>query len=60
LVPDSNCLFVNDWLILIFYVDDIITAYAPKDQPLMDKFEADLLNKYKMRRMGEAEHFLGV
>ena len=59
-VPDSNCLFVNDWLTLIFYVDDIITAYAPRDQPLMDKFEADLLNKYEMRRMGEAEHFLGV
>jgi hypothetical protein len=59
-IPDSNCLFVNDWLILIFYVDDIITAYAPRDQPLMDKFEVDLLNKYEMRRMGEAEHFLGV
>jgi hypothetical protein len=59
-VPNSNCLFVNDWLILIFYVDDIITAYAPRDQPLMDKFEADLLNKYEMRRMGEVEHFLGV
>ena len=59
-IPDSNCLFVNDWLFLIFYVDDIITAYAPRDQPLMDKFEVDLLNKYEMRRMGEAEHFLGV
>ena len=59
-ILDSNYLFVNDWLILIFYVDDIIIAYAPRDQPLMDKFEVDLLNKYEMRRMGEAEHFLEV
>src|SRR5438045_628084 len=31
-IPDTNCLFINDWLILIFYVDDIIAAYAPKHQ----------------------------
>jgi hypothetical protein len=29
-VPDSNCLFVNNWLILIFYVDDILVAYSSK------------------------------
>lgn len=25
----TNCIFKNDWLILIFYVDDIIVAYHP-------------------------------
>ena len=31
-VLEVNCLFVNNWLILIFYIDDIITAYASKHQ----------------------------
>jgi hypothetical protein len=31
-ILETNCLFANDWLILIFYVDDILAAYAPKYQ----------------------------
>ena len=60
LVPETNCLFVNDWLILIFYVDDILTAYASKHQNQMDMFESRLFNKYELRALGEAEHFLGI
>jgi Reverse transcriptase (RNA-dependent DNA polymerase) len=26
-VPDANCLYFNDWLMIIFYVDDIIAIY---------------------------------
>jgi len=59
-VLGTNCLFVNDWLILMFYVDDIITVYAPKNQDRMDTFESKLLNKYEIRALGEAKHFLGV
>ena len=59
-VPETNCLFVNDWLILIFYVDDILVAYAPKYQERMDEFESKLMSKYEVRALGEAEHFLGI
>ena len=51
---------MNDWLILIFYVDDILTAYASKHQSRMDKFESELLKKYEIRQLGEAKHFLGI
>jgi hypothetical protein len=59
-IPETNCLFVNDWLILIFYVDDILTAYASKHQNRMDEFESGLIAKYELRSLGEAEHFLGI
>lgn len=29
-VPDSNCLFANDWLILVSYADDIANYLKPK------------------------------
>jgi hypothetical protein len=59
-ILETNCLFVNDWLILIFYVDDILTAYAPKYKDQMNEFESRLMNKYKVQTLEEAEHFLGV
>ncbi len=59
-VPESNCLYVNDWLILLFYVDDILVAYDPKHQDRMDQFEVNLMKKYELWQLGEAEHFLGI
>ena len=59
-VPETNCLFVNDWLILIFYVDDILVAYGSKDKYQMDEFESKLLKKYELRSLGKPEHFLGI
>jgi len=59
-IPETNCLFVNDWLILIFYVDDILTAYASKHQNRIDEFESGLIAKYELRSLSEAEHFLGI
>ena len=59
-VPETNCLFVNDWLILIFYVDDILAVYAPKYEDRMDEFELKLMSKYKVQALGEVEHFLGI
>jgi hypothetical protein len=59
-IPGVNCLFVNDWLILLFHVDDILTFYSARDQSKMDEFESKLLLKYELRILGEAEHFLGI
>ena len=59
-VPDTNCIFVSEKLILIFYVDDILVLYHSKDKHLVDEFELNLLKRYEVRVIGEAEHFLGV
>jgi hypothetical protein len=59
-VLETNCLFVNDWLILIFYVDDILAAFSLKHKDRMNEFELRLINKYKVQTLREAKHFLGI
>ena len=51
---------MNDQIILIFYVDNIITTYDSKNQYQIDEFESKLMNKYEIQKLGEVEHFLGV
>ena len=60
LVPDACCLYFNEWLILIFYVDDIIVIYSRDNQDRMDEFEMRLTKEYELRKFGEAKHFLGI
>jgi hypothetical protein len=59
-VPGVNCLYTNNWLILIFFVDDIITAYHPDDQVKYDIFEAKLTQQYELRSLGEAKQFINI
>ncbi len=59
-ILESNCLYVNNWLILFFYVNDILTVYAPKYQDQIDQFEVSLMSKYELRQLGEVKHFLGI
>ena len=59
-VPAVNCLFTNDWLSLLFYVDDIVTIYARKYQSKYDEFESKLLHIYEIRSLGHLENFLGI
>ena len=59
-VPDTNCLFTNGWLILLFFVDDILALYSSKDSYKMDQMERQLYSKYEMRSLGEAQYFLGI
>ena len=47
-VSGINCMFANDWLILIFYVDDILAVYDSKHEYQMDKFELELHKKYEL------------
>ena len=60
LVPDTNCLYMNEWLILIFYVDDIGILYDHSQQEKMDEFERKLTDRYELRSLGEMQHFLGI
>ena len=47
-VSGINCMFANDWLILIFYVDDILAVYDSKHEYQMDKFKLELHKKYEL------------
>ena len=59
-VPGVNCLYTNNWLTIIFYVDDFIAFYSSRHTYQMDRFEAQLLQNYEIRALGETNHFLGV
>jgi hypothetical protein len=59
-VPGVNCLFHNDWLVVVFYVDDILIFFHQKHADKVDNFERNLLQKYEIRRLGNVEHFLSI
>jgi hypothetical protein len=60
LIPDTNCLFSNDKLIVFFYVDDIVVLFHPSNIFAYHEFREKLLDAYKMREMGELKWFLGI
>ncbi len=44
-----NCLFVNDWLILFFYVDDIMIICLKENLNRMRFLEKSLMKRFEMR-----------
>lgn len=59
-VPDSPCIFQNDWLIMIVYVDDILIAYHPHHEDRFREFELKFLQIFEFRKLGKVEHFIGI
>jgi hypothetical protein len=59
-VPGVNCVYVNDWLILFFYVDDIVALCTKSNVAKLGEFETQLLKKFEMRALGELKWFLGI
>jgi hypothetical protein len=59
-VQGFNCIFRNDWLILIFYVDDIVAIYNSSNKHKMDEFEHKLTSIYEIRCLGPCTYFLGI
>jgi hypothetical protein len=47
-VPDTNCLFMNNWLILMFFVNNIMASYSARDSHKLDEFKNRLMGKYEM------------
>jgi hypothetical protein len=52
-----NCLFVNDWLIFFFYVDDIMTICMKENMNRMRFFEKSLMKRFEMRILSELKWF---
>ncbi|EKG09416.1 Integrase catalytic core [Macrophomina phaseolina MS6] len=59
-VPDAPCLYANEHLFVFFFVDDIIMAFAKKDEAFAHAFEQDLFQRYEMRKIGEVQWFLAL
>jgi hypothetical protein len=56
-ISKINCLFVNDWLIFFFYVDDIMTICMKKNVNRMRFFEKSLMKRFEMRILSELKWF---
>jgi len=60
MVPEEPCLFVNDWLIVFFFVDDIVYMYREKNEKQATEFKDALTTRFKMRDLGDLQWFLGI
>jgi Reverse transcriptase (RNA-dependent DNA polymerase) len=59
-VSGEPCLFTNNWLILFFYVDDIVVLCRKEHLPRLDEFEKRLEARYEIRSLGDLNWFLGI
>jgi hypothetical protein len=59
-VQGFPCLWMNERIILFFYVDDIIMLYHPDYQDEFEKLERQLVKLYNLRQIGDVKWFLGI
>jgi hypothetical protein len=59
-IPGFPCVYVNSWLILFVYVDDIVMAFHPSNKHLHQEFEKKLDEHYGLKCLGEIKWFLGI
>ena len=57
---EINYLYVNNWLILFFYVDDIIVLSIKQNADKFQIFEKTLLMKFQMRIFEKLNWFLNI
>ncbi|PQM43552.1 hypothetical protein VC83_09679 [Pseudogymnoascus destructans] len=59
-VPEAQCLFVSDTIIVFFYVDDICILSHPRHKREAIDFHTKLMEAYEFREIGELNWFLGI
>jgi len=57
---EEPCIFLNDHLIVFFFVDDICYMFRDSDQAIADQFRDSLASRFKIRDLGELKWFLGI
>jgi hypothetical protein len=57
---EDGCLYSNDYLLVLFFVDDFVTICHPNHRGELVKFKEALLQRYEMRDFGELNWFLGI
>ena len=59
-VAEVDCLFINDHMLLFFFVDDIVVLFDKQHVKKVDEFQAKFFDAYAMRYLGELEWFLRI
>ncbi len=59
-VPDKPYIMINDWLIVFFFVDDIIYTYKVIDELRANDFRTKFIQWFEIWDLGEATWFLGM
>lgn len=59
-VPEDPCLFTDDNLVAMVFVDDILFVYDKKRQHRFNQIATELKKQYEFRDEGEAEWYLGI
>ena len=59
-VKDVPCLFINERLIVFFYVDDIVVLAHPDYLDDHCRFETQLSSVYNLRKLRELKWFLSI
>ena len=57
---DEKCLWYNDWLVIFFYVDDVVAMFKTVHLDKWKRFKTDLCDSYKFKDLGDLKWFLGV
>lgn len=57
---EDPCVFTNGWLIVFFFVDDIIRMYRKSDRAAAAAFAKELDGRYKMKDEPHVRWFLGI
>ncbi|CAL8578705.1 hypothetical protein XPA_010761 [Xanthoria parietina] len=59
-IPNTECLFLHEHMMLFFFVDDIAVIYEARYTKEVEEFQTKLFKKYEMRYLGEVSWFLGI
>ena len=59
-MPEAECLYINNKLIVFFFVDDIAILSRTSDIDVYQSFRTRLFEHYEMRDLGELKWFLGI
>jgi reverse transcriptase-like protein len=59
-VHGVNCVLTTNWLILFFYVDDIILLYSQENQERVNTLLTQLKDRLELRELQQANWFLGI
>ena len=52
-MAEEPYLYHNDWLIVFFYVDNIIAAYRKRDLPKLETFKEYLIGRYEIKDLSD-------
>jgi hypothetical protein len=60
MVPHEPCCFIQNRILIFFYVDDIVLAYWKQDEKIANSIVKDLKKHYNITGGHDLQWFLGI